>query len=329
MSQLCYLPSLARGAGGEPIWPGGDVPLGLLLVQSPSEDHSAISKGTSVLVGEGGERPRGARNQGEQICFGSRVGAIGPWVVLGSRPLGLSVLVLPTPSHSPRVETCAEGAPRGAGAQEGVGGLRVGREPWAPPTSDGPTFPQGGAGAPVGAARAAPQRVPVGEGRRPGEGQPGAAGAAGQAAGREAVAQPEGAAAAGPGPPTPAPPGPPARGELPSPALPAPLQLLTSPQHPPAGLAFPLPPAPQRCRPALLPLPAPLRALTVSPRAVRMGGAVPHCAVPCRLLSPPPHPPLPKRPLSEIHGESRWLCPRSCDISAFLHDIVLLRVNRP
>lgn len=165
----------------------------------------------------------------------------------------------------------------------------------APLATDGPVSPQGGARAPAGAAHTAPHHVPVGEGCHPGEGQPGTAGAAGQAAGRKAMAQPEGAAAAGPGPTAPGPPGPTACRELPPPALPAPLQLLTSPAAAPpprhllAGLGLPSTPAP--VPPLRLPSPLTVSRPTLAlPHTARAGRAVPSSA------------PLPIRPPASGQG---------------------------
>lgn len=92
--------------------------------------------------------------------------------------------------------------------------------------------PQGGAGAAAGAASGAPRPGAAGEGGGAGQAGPGAAGSAGQAAGGAAPPGPEGAAAAEPDPAAPVPPRQAAPGGLRPPALPAPLQLLTSLRRP-------------------------------------------------------------------------------------------------
>lgn len=232
----------------------------------------------------------------------------GLWAVLGSCPLDLRVLVAIRPPRGCRVG-------EGGLMVRGRDGLVAGGGDQAPLAADGPVSPQGGARAPAGAAHTAPHHVPVGEGCHPGEGQPGTAGAAGQAAGRKAMAQPEGAAAAGPGPTAPGPPGPTACGELPPPALPAPLQLLTSPaaalppRHLPAGLGLPSTPAP--VPPLRLPSPLTVSRPTLAlPHTAQAGRAVLSSA-PCpsvhQRLGRAAVPPV-KSPLFQNSWRSLFFC---------------------
>lgn len=212
-------------------WLRDTIPSGLLSFQSIPEGQSLMARASGAPQSWRRQRrakgdlrltkaPKRSRWDGDRP--GSRDLSVGSWRCLDF-------------FGCPRA--CVAGASlpsagcRGRGSAPGHG-VRAGRglagELWGGAGALTPLSPQGRARAAAGAAAGAARAGAGGEGGGAGQGGAGAAGAAGAAAGGAAPPGPEGAAEAEPGPAAPAPPRQAAPGGLRPPALPAPLQLLTS-----------------------------------------------------------------------------------------------------